>query len=82
MDDLQKRIRDVMGVVFEIDASGIAENAGPGVIENWDSLRHMSLVLALEEEFNIRFPDEMIEQLISFKLIELNLRESLNVTTG
>ena len=78
MDDLQQRIRGVMGAVFEVDPAGIADDAGPGVIEKWDSLRHMSLVLALEEEFGVRFPDDAIEQLISFKLIELNLRESLN----
>ena len=76
MNDLKKRIRDVMSAVFAIDPTEIAEDAGPGVIENWDSLRHMTLVLALEEEFNIRFQDEMIEQLLSLKLIELILKES------
>lgn len=77
MTDLKKRIRDVMSSVFEIDHSKIDENAGPGVIEKWDSLRHMTLVLALEDEFGIRFPDEMVEQLLSLKLIELILKEVL-----
>ena len=77
MNDLKKRILDVMGTVFEINPSEIVESSGPGSIEKWDSLRHMTLVVALEEEFNIRFRDEMIEQLINFKLIEIFLRELL-----
>ena len=38
----------------------------------------MNLVLAIEEEFNIRFPDEMIGQLLSMKLIELSLKEMID----
>ncbi|MFH1933652.1 MAG: AAC(3) family N-acetyltransferase [Pseudomonadota bacterium] len=78
MNDIKKRIRDIMGAVFKIDPTEIEEDAGAGVIEKWDSLGHMILVLALEEEFNIRFPDEMIEKLLSLKSIELILKESLS----
>lgn len=82
MNDIKKRIRDIMSAVFKIDPGEISEDAGPGIIENWDSLRHMTLVLALEEEFNIRFMDEMVEQLLSLKLIELILREALEKENG
>ncbi|MBU1055056.1 MAG: acyl carrier protein [Proteobacteria bacterium] len=79
MNDHKKRIIGVMSAVFEIDSSEITEDAGPGTIGNWDSLGHMKLVVALEEEFDYRFPDEMVEQLISFKLIELTLKEALEI---
>jgi len=68
-------VRAVMAAVFGVAPSQIGDDATPGVIEAWDSLRHMNLVLALEEEFGVRFPDEMVAQIISFKLIELSLRE-------
>lgn len=74
---LSNRICAVMGAVFGIDPSAISDEATPGNIEQWDSLRHMNLVLALEDEFGIRFPDEQVEQLISFRLIELSVRELL-----
>ena len=74
---ITERIRNVMAVVFGIDVITISDEASQGNIEQWDSLRHMNLVLALEEEFDIRFRDDQMEQLISFRLIELNLSELL-----
>ena len=38
-------------------------------IKEWDSLKHLSLVLAIEEEFNIRFTNDETLQLTSFKNI-------------
>jgi len=64
-----------MAAVFGMDAGEIGADAGPRTIEAWDSMRHMNLVIALEEEFDVRFPDEEIEQLISLPLICLSLRE-------
>ena len=64
------RIKSVMAVVFEIDAKAIPDDAVPGGIEQWDSIRHMNLIVALEEEFDIRFTDDEITDLLSFKLIE------------
>jgi acyl carrier protein len=69
-----------MAAVFGVDQAAIGNDATPGTIAAWDSLRHMNLVLALEEEFDIRFPENEIEQLISFGLIELSLRELMPET--
>lgn len=72
-----ERICKVMGAVFGIDPAAISDEATPGNIEQWDSLRHMNLVLALEDEFGVRFRDDQVEQLISFRLIEFSLHELL-----
>lgn len=72
-----EEIRKVMGAVFGIDPAKIGDDASPGNIEQWDSLRQMGLVLALEEEFGVRFPDDEMDQLISLRLIELSLNQLL-----
>jgi len=46
-------------------------------VESWDSLRQMNLVLALEDEFSVRFPEEQIDRLVSFQLIRQALSELL-----
>lgn len=38
--------------------------------ENWDSLRHLNLMLELEEEFNIEFEPEEIAEMKSFEKVE------------
>ena len=41
------------------------------------SLWRNVLIVALEEEFSIRFRDEQLEELISIELIELSIKELL-----
>ena len=47
----------------------IPENAAPELIDEWDSLKHMSLIVALEEEFSIRFTDNEMTSLLNLELI-------------
>ena len=72
---VDEKIRQVMAAVFEIDAVFISEDSSPDTIEIWDSLHHMNLVVALEEEFGVVFDDEQIGDLLNYKLIKLAILE-------
>jgi acyl carrier protein len=72
---MDERIRKVMAAVFGVPAAAIPDDASPDTIANWDSVRHMSLILALEEEFGVRFDEEQIAEMISFELIRLTLKD-------
>ena len=65
----ENRIKDVMSSVFDILKHDIKEDASPDNIESWDSLKHMNLIVALEEEFEVKFKDEDIIEMINYKLI-------------
>ena len=75
---IEERIKNVMSAVFEIPANKIGKESSPDNIESWDSLKHMNIVVALEEEFNIQFTDDEIIELISLKLIMAIIREKLS----
>jgi acyl carrier protein len=64
-----------MSTVFEVPFEKITEDSSPDNIESWDSLKHLNLILALEEEFDITIPDEEVGNIINFKLIELIIHE-------
>lgn len=64
-----------MSVVFEVPLQEINEDVSTDNLENWDSLRHLNLILALEEEFGVSIPDEEVGNLVNFKLIELTINE-------
>ena len=70
-------LKQVMATLLHVDASAIDEDASMDTIGSWDSLRHMSLVLALEEEFEVTIPDEDAANITSYKLIRLVLRDLL-----
>jgi len=69
------RIKQVMSVVFEVPQERIGDDASTDNIDNWDSLRHLNLILALEEEFGVSIPDEEVGNLVNYKLIELTINE-------
>jgi acyl carrier protein len=75
MERISERIKNVMSVVFDVPVEEIKDNASHDSISNWDSLRHLNLVIALEEEFEISIPDEEVGNMLNFKLIELVINE-------
>jgi acyl carrier protein len=46
-------------------------------IESWDSMRHINLIIALEQEFDIYFPDEKITSLTSFQLLSMAVTQAV-----
>ena len=64
-----------MAQVFDVPNESINNDSSPDTIENWDSVNHMNLVLALEQAFGISFePDEIIE-MMNFELVLVILRD-------
>jgi acyl carrier protein len=66
MDD---KIKSVMAEVFEIPIDEISINSSSQNIQNWDSLKHMNMIIALEEEFGIFFNEDDIPEIQSFRKI-------------
>lgn len=75
--DLDARLRAVMAAVLKVPAGEIGEGSSMDTIASWDSLQHMNLVLALEEEFGITVPDEDAANITSFRLIRAVVQECL-----
>ena len=71
------KIKQVMSAVFEISVESIKNDTSSDNIENWDSLRHLNLIIALEEEFGVSIPDEEVGNLVNYKLIELVINDLL-----
>ena len=67
---LEDRIKNVMSSVFELPVEQINENSSPDTIGSWDSLKHMNLIVALEEEFGMEFSDDEILEMLNYKLIK------------
>jgi acyl carrier protein len=72
---MTERIKKIISIVFEIDESQITNFSSPENVENWDSLGHLNLIVALEEEFELKFTDDEISEMLNFSLIEEILKE-------
>jgi len=56
-------VRSVASDIFGIQAGKITAESSPETIENWDSMQHLNLVLAIEEKFGVQLEPEDIEQM-------------------
>lgn len=64
-DTVIKIISQIMNVPIE----QLDESSSPDTVENWDSLKHVNLVLELENEFSIAFSEEEVLDIFSVKNI-------------
>jgi acyl carrier protein len=71
----ETKLKSVMAKVFGVPVEAITGDASPDSIEKWDSLRHMNLVLALEEEFGVELTDDQVVEILSYPLIKIILGE-------
>lgn len=64
---IEKKLFDIFEDIFNIDE--IASNQGliQDNIKEWDSIGHIRLISAIEDEFNIRIP---IDNAVTFKSYE------------
>ena len=76
-DDVAARVRTILADVFGLDPAEVGDDTSTDSVEAWDSLQHLTVVLALEEEFELTFDDEETVALVSYPLIMATLSERL-----
>ena len=57
--------KSVTAQVLECDTGSLSADSRIGRHENWDSLRHLEILTALEETYRITVDDENIDKLLS-----------------
>jgi acyl carrier protein len=72
---VDQRLSKVFSEVFELSPDEVSDEASPKTIERWDSMNSMVLAMALEEEFDVRFSDQELVQMTSYRLIRKTLEQ-------
>ena len=65
MTDNNKRMRQVLGQVLGLPIDAVTDAAEMDAVEGWDSLKHLRVVLALEEAFGVSFDEEIALEITS-----------------
>ena len=73
---MEDRVKEVIANVLNISAEMITDNSSPDTLDGWDSLKQMNIIIALEEEFDIRFTDVQVADMLNFKLIKMMVQEA------
>ena len=65
--DIEQRVRNILFSVLGIEIREINSNTSPDTVDNWDSINHLNLMIAMEEEFDVEFSQENILKMITFE---------------
>lgn len=72
---MNKRVFNLIANVLSVSADTITIDSSPDTVEKWDSLKHMNIIIALEQEFNVQFDEEQLAYLENVELIIESLKE-------
>lgn len=70
------RLRTLLEAVLGPEAGALSEEAGPGSIATWDSVAHLSLILAIEAEFAVTFASAELQDLNTVGKLRARLRST------
>jgi acyl carrier protein len=73
---LDQKLKELLSVVLEIPIETIDDSTSSDNTERWDSMNHMNIILAVEEEFGVKFSDDEALDYISYSLLKQALDDS------
>ena len=59
------KLNEIISNIFNINLDEIDERKGPNDIDMWDSIQHLNLVTAIQDEFEITFDLKEILEIMS-----------------
>lgn len=62
------RLKSVFAYALDLDSSVQIEELRYREIDKWDSLGHMALVAAIEDEFGVQFDTDQVIEMSAFKV--------------
>jgi acyl carrier protein len=57
---MRQKVFEIVARIMGVPVEAVTSESSPETLANWDSLRHMKLILAIEESLDIQFNDEDI----------------------
>lgn len=62
-------IRQLIADIFDVPSTSLTLESNPDTVDNWDSLRLLNLIVALEQEFGIEISTDHIPKMMSVQAI-------------
>jgi acyl carrier protein len=66
---MKEKILKIMAEVFELNTQDFPDSINQDQLDNWDSLRHLNLIVELEDAFNVSYEPEEIAVMTSIEKI-------------
>lgn len=61
-----EQLREIVADILDVPPSQVTLEAGPGRVDRWDSLAHLSIITAVEAAYGVKFDMTEIQQISNF----------------
>jgi acyl carrier protein len=68
-------LRDILADILEIEPGQVTPELSIGMVDTWDSFRHLQAILAIEGEYGVQFDPQRIPELTSVALLQGELEK-------
>jgi acyl carrier protein len=75
---MNEKVKSIMANIFRTSIENITDDLNQKDVTFWDSLRHLNLIVELEEKFEISFEPEDIAEMTTFKMVIFYINQKLN----
>ena len=75
---METKIIDILTTVLELKEGEAREHITQSNLPDWDSMKHLILISAFEDEFSIRFKDEDVVNMTDYQTIITTIRKYSN----
>jgi acyl carrier protein len=75
MNANEQLLKNTLATVFNVPVGLICEDSSMDTLSQWDSVKHLNLVLAIEDAFGISLTEEQSLEILSYPLIKVVLAE-------
>lgn len=73
--DSEQKLKATLAVVLGVPTEEIGDETSSDTVASWDSLKHLNLVFALEDEFSVSISEEQSFQMLSYPALKSVLAE-------
>ena len=75
-EEIMEKVTEIFRDVFDDEELDILDSTNSDDIEDWDSLEHISLIVSMEKEFNMKFDIKEVNKIENVgEMIDLIMRK-------
>ncbi|MEJ2593699.1 MAG: acyl carrier protein [bacterium] len=76
--NIEERVKQILAKILNADPSKIDRHFSAEFVKEWDSLQQMNIIVALEEEFGIRFGEAESILLKNYSSLQAAVKKKLD----
>ena len=74
--EIKNKIKKIVALVLNCKANELTDTSGLLTQYNWDSLAHIEILTQIEDEFNMKIPDDIIANLDTIEKLTVFVMEA------